>query len=111
MNAPFTPPAKRWDFASEVATCQTCEGAGEICTSPFHTHPNDPDRCDVECYDCEGAGHFACEVCGFDIQVPGYDCLVCNTASEIPAHMLTDDTAAHIGAALAAAFHARSAQA
>lgn len=106
MNA-LTPFPKRWDYRSAVTECTECNGCGEVCVTPFHTHPNDPDRCDRVCPNCCGAGHHACKVCGFDIVVPGYDCLVCFTTNELPAHLLTDQTATDIGAALAQAFKAR----
>lgn len=105
MNAPTT----RWDWHSAVSECTCCEGKGEVCITPFHTHPNDPDRCDRECPECDGVGHHACKVCGFDIVVPGYDCIVCLTANEFPWNTTTAETAAHFAECLAKAFAARNA--
>jgi hypothetical protein len=106
MNA-HTPTRKRWDYHSGVTECRTCEGRCEIPSSPYHTHPNDPDNWGRECPDCDGRGFHECSVCGFEIVVPGDDCFVCFNASHLPEHLLTDSTAAQIGAALAIAFAAR----
>ena len=40
--------------------CETCDGYGQVISDRSvragHTHGNDPDREDVACEDCEGAG-------------------------------------------------------
>lgn len=108
MNT-LIPLTRRWDYRSGVSECRDCEGAGFICKTPHYTHPHDPRRVDVECDHCGSVGHTACEVCGFDIVVPGYDCIVCQTVCDMPYHLLTDETARHFGEALAVAFKARAA--
>lgn len=104
MNAQTS--IRRWDHASHVASCTTCEGKGEVWNGKG-LGGNDPDSWNVECPDCNGAGHFACKVCGFDLVIAGFDCFACDVTHDIPASMLTADTAAQIGTAMAAAFEAR----
>ncbi|MDT0507511.1 hypothetical protein [Novosphingobium sp. MMS21-SN21R] len=42
----------------------------------------------------------ACKVCGFDIQVTGYDCLVCQTVAELPDDALNPVSAVHMAASV-----------
>lgn len=71
MNAPAFPKD------SGVTDCQTCDGTGSV-SNGRGLGGNDPDSWSVECEDCEGVGHFACEVCGFNQRVTGFDCLACD---------------------------------
>lgn len=88
-----------WYKRSGVTDCMTCEGHGSRANRPWLNN-GDPDCWPVECEDCEGQGQFACDVCGFDQQVSGYDCLACETVQS-----LTDTDLLAIDAeAFAAAF-------
>jgi hypothetical protein len=90
-----------WYRDSGILACEECEGHGVIDKTPWR-HGNDPDRWEEDCSHCDGVGHNECAVCGFDIEIPGYDCLVCDTIRDIPDALLTDDTASQIGKAVAA---------
>lgn len=105
-----------WYRDSGILDCEECEGHGVIDKTPWR-HGNDPDRWEEDCSHCDGIGHNECAVCGFDIPLDAFDCLVCDTAKEVPEALMTDDTADQIGKAFARAFikikhhHARVAQA
>lgn len=100
--------ANAWYLKSGIIPCDTCDGKGGRWRN-FYGHANDPDNWVVECPDCDGRGHHACEVCGFDVHVPGFDCLVCDMVLELPADLLTDETAdAMAGAVKAAVAAARA---
>ena len=81
-----------WHNRSGILPCYECDGTGGLPNNP-HLRNGDPDCWVVTCRDCDGAGHQACEVCGFNIEVPGFDCLACDMARDIPAHLLTDEAA------------------
>lgn len=115
MNAPFIPTSRAaleernaWHGKSGVSHCSTCDGIGKVASQRISTI-NDPYP-EADCPDCSGE-HGPCAVCGFEIPIPGYDCLVCDMVLEIPAHMLRDETAEAIGQsvkqaiAYAAAWH------
>lgn len=105
-----------WYRDSGILACEECEGHGVIDKTPWR-HGNDPDRWVEDCRHCDGLGCQPCAVCGFDISMDAYDCLVCDTAREVPLDLMTDDTAEQIGKAFARAFikikhhHKRVAQA
>jgi len=109
MNAPQNRAAferiTAWHNNSGIIECCECEGHGTQPNKPWLRN-GDPDCWDVECPECEGHGHHACKVCGFDIEVPGFDCLVCDMALEVPAKLMTDKTAVAMGEALRHAFAA-----
>lgn len=98
--------ARPWNFHSVVAECSECEGKGDYWQTQGR---NDPDAC-TECPHCEGVGHHACGVCGFDTIIPGYDCLICQMVGDIPDALLTDknvaDTTADMTKAIARAINA-----
>lgn len=73
-----TTPRPEWYRRSGVTECQECDGHGMIARRPY-LHPNDPDNWNEDCDDCDGEGNSACETCGFDQLIVGYDCVVCET--------------------------------
>ena len=86
-TAPLTNP-RPWDYASGVSECDTCEGSGNICNPPRGAYNYNPLEWQEDCPDCEGLGIHACEVCGFDEVVKGYDCIVCQLVHDLePANM------------------------
>jgi DnaJ-class molecular chaperone len=88
-----------WFKNSGVLDCPECEGHGSRANRPW-LNTGDPDCWLVVCQECEGQGHFACDVCGFDQQISGYDCLACGTLQGLSdMDILTLD-----GEAFAAAF-------
>lgn len=105
MNAPVSL-MKRWDWASGVLDCENCEGHGQINHRPW-LHGNDPDNWIEECPDCEGEGHHPCQVCGYDQQQTGFDCLVCSTVVELEGDQLNDETAGKLADAIKVAIKAR----
>ena len=74
-----------WYKRSGIIECSTCDGKGGEMRHRY-AHANDPDNWLVECPDCDGVGHHACEVCGNDVPVKGFDCLVCDLALEAASH-------------------------
>lgn len=71
-----------WNYYSVVSACNTCEGVGRIAS---HRRPtiNDPYP-DTTCPDCDGAVRLPeCEVCGYGLEVSGYDCLACDTIASL----------------------------
>lgn len=81
-NHAFTVSAPNWYSKSGIVPCATCDGAGSYWNGRG-MGGNDPDSWDIDCADCEGQGHFACQTCGFDVPVAGYDCLACSTIYEL----------------------------
>lgn len=80
MNAPIRIP-RRWNYASHVTACSSCEGTGTV---HAHRRPtvNDPyPESPCEC----GLGEHTpeCEVCGFTQVIEGYDCFVCETVDSL----------------------------
>lgn len=94
-----------WNYHSHVAPCDQCEGIGSY-PNGRGLGGNDPDSWDIECDECEGHGHSACKVCGFDHIVPGYDCLACSTVEDVPTKLLTDEFRADFVQAVFGAFDA-----
>lgn len=86
MNATTTIPTPG------IHECATCEGKGSVWNGRGHGG-NDPDSWDIECEDCDGRGHFACEVCGNTVKVDGHDCFVCETEGALPLNLTADDCA------------------
>lgn len=98
---------KAWDYKSGVLDCSTCEGAGIIDKTPW-LHGNDPDRHEVDCMDCDGVGFHECAVCGFNVQIPGHDCIVCETVNDVPLDQATATTPAELALAFGRALRAKS---
>ena len=83
----FTTDARPWDYESGVLDCSDCDGEGGHWRKPFSSG-NDPDNWLIECDSCDGQGFHACATCGFDVQVDGYDCIVCQMVHDLsPANM------------------------
>lgn len=83
MNAPASIPAKpAWYRASGVYACRTCDGDGVV-GSLRRATINDPYPED-DCPDCTGPHEPECPTCGYQVQVPGYDCFVCETLHALP---------------------------
>lgn len=107
MNAP-TPIARAWDWASGVSECETCGGSGQVDKTPLgRAYRDPPGYWDAPCPDCEEQGVSACEVCGFDVQIKGFDCIVCETVALIPRERLRSFDPGTIGHAFDAAVQAR----
>ena len=68
-----------WNERSHVKVCETCNGDGVVAAYRRPTvddpYPDDP------CPDCDGPHEPECEVCGYNLEVEGYDCLVCETVA------------------------------
>lgn len=77
-----------WNWASAVTCCSTCNGQGVIADEGRRRTTWDPYP-EIKCPDCDGEEHLPeCEVCGCEIIVPGYDCIACYIAGELPvAHL------------------------
>lgn len=109
MNAhtPIALPERQnaWYSKSGIMPCSTCDGVGGEMTKPFG-HSNDPDNYLIECQDCDGEGHHACEVCGNTVSVSGFDCLACDMVLELPASDLNATTAAELAKAVVRAVEA-----
>ena len=99
--------ARPWNYRSHVHVCDLCEGAGVVWSSHKATindpYPEQPCECGLGEHEPE------CPVCGFQIVVPGYDCLACDTVNDIPDAMLTPDTASKLSDAIARAIEAAAA--
>ncbi len=93
-----------WNYFSGVFDCGECEGHGYI--SRGGMGGNDPSSYSLTCQDCSGVGHHACTVCGFDVPVAGYDCIVCETAYNLTPAQMSDINPADIADAFAQAFNA-----
>lgn len=91
-HSPITP-ARSWNCYSAVSDCNECDGHGEY-------------RNGVTCHDCHGSGHTPCPVCGFDVPVAGYDCLVCYAVGEMTPAQMKAINSADIADAFAAAVNA-----
>lgn len=81
--------ARAWNWASGVTCCSTCYGAGVIADDGRKRTINDPYP-EIACPDCDGEHLPECEVCGCEVIVPGYDCIACYVAEELPAAHLND---------------------
>ncbi len=75
-----------WNYHSHVKACATCEGAGRI-PSQRRASTWDPYP-ETACPDCEGEHEPECAVCGYNLPVAGYDCLVCDTVAALHQHEL-----------------------
>lgn len=98
-NHAFTDPSPNWYRKSGIIPCTTCDGLGSYWNGRG-LGGNDPDSWDIECEDCDGTGHHACAVCGYDTPLAGYDCYPCDSINS-----LADSDLAKVDpAALAEAF-------
>lgn len=94
-----------WNRFSHVTACPDCLGAGVV-----HAYPLSIRRAICEC----GLGEHLpeCQVCGYNLEVAGYDCLACDTVASLDASALkyfdADAFAAAIKVALAKAREAWS---
>ena len=79
MTATTKPRA--WNHNSQVTCCVVCEGTGTV-RSQRKASINDPYP-ERPCEDCDGQRAPECEVCGYDLLVLGYDCLVCDTVGNL----------------------------
>lgn len=71
----------KWNNKSWVRSCPECNGAGVVASRRIPTI-NDPYP-ERTC-DCGLGEHIAeCEVCGFTQDIPGYDCLACETIAAL----------------------------
>lgn len=76
-----------WNSESVVTCCPTCDGHGRV-ASFRRASINDPYPDDV-CQDCDGTPNEPeCVVCGFNQQIAGADCLVCETIAMLHPHEL-----------------------
>lgn len=99
-----------WNRFSHVTTCPDCLGAGVVHAYRRPTvndpYPETPCECGL------GEHLPECEVCGYNLEVAGYDCLACDTVASLDAsalkHFDADAFAAAIKVALAKAREARS---
>lgn len=70
-----------WNYRSVVTTCPTCEGTGTVAS---HRRPTvDDPYPETPCDNCDGEHEPECEVCGFGLEVSGYDCLACDTIASL----------------------------
>lgn len=77
-----TTAADKWNRHSGVLACATCGGHGTF-HSMRRATVNDPYP-ESPCPDCDGQEHYPeCEVCGFDQEVAGFDCLACDTVEQL----------------------------
>jgi len=76
-----------WYHQAGVTPCLTCDGHGSE-WNRLWLRPGAPDCWAVDCPECEAQGHHACAVCGFDQQVAGYDCAVCDHVNSFTAEDL-----------------------
>lgn len=97
-HAFILPHRPEWFRQSGVTDCQTCEGRGYFEKRPW-LHVSDPDNWAVDCADCAGVGHFACQTCGFSTPITGYDCFVCDEVCSLSADALRDIDPAELAAA------------
>lgn len=105
LTTPTTPP---WDTHSGVTTCPFCEGTGTVRAARAATiadpYPEDPCEC--------GRGEHlpSCDVCGFMLEVPGFDCLACATVGELrEAALRVEDLGPHLMQSIGRAFLAAQA--
>lgn len=90
-----------WYLKSGIISCDRCEGQGSFWNGRG-MGGNDPDSWSIDCEDCDGLGHHACGVCGFDVPVTGVDCLACDLVREMDDAQLTDEVADKLAAAVKA---------
>jgi len=97
---------RKWNADSGVTCCQTCNGAGRV---HAHRRPSTWDPYpENKCPDCDGEHLPECPVCGCEIIVPGYDCIACYVAEELPAAHLNDADIDVVAKAIKAAARAKA---
>lgn len=86
MNAPSFTERRAWNHFSHVTCCTECNGAGVVAANRRATindpYPESPCECGMGPHEPE------CVVCGYDLQVAGYDCLACDTVAALTASEL-----------------------
>ena len=93
--------AHAWNRYSEVAACPDCNGMGVL---PGYQRATIHDPYPERPCDCGLGEHLPeCSVCGSTVEVPGYDCFVCQMVYDLPDSLLTPATAATLSAAIARA--------
>lgn len=115
MNAPFvtgdhdTAPtkaaAKAWNHYSCVLVCEECNGTGTV-RSTRHASVDDPYP-EEPCDHCEGEHEPECPVCGYNRIIPGFVCLACDLALEMPVDAITKRDAGSLVKAILNALEAR----
>lgn len=75
-------PRPDWYRQSGVHVCATCNGDGTVAALRRAT-ANDPYP-ERHCPDCDGPHEPECPTCGYGVDLPGYDCLVCETLWQFP---------------------------
>jgi hypothetical protein len=98
-------PLVKWHSKSGVTRCDECDGQGAVWNGRGRGGC-DPDSWDIECEACEGNGFHPCAVCGFDMDMAGYDCLACETVASIASKDLPHIDAATFTAAFVKALAA-----
>lgn len=93
-----------WYSNSGITKCEHCDGHGSYWNGRG-LGGNDPESWAIPCEHCEETGHRDCEVCGFDIVVPGADCLACDMVRELSSDQLTDEVADKLAASIKAAIN------
>lgn len=100
---------RKWNWASQVTVCEACEGTGKLAAyrQPTINDPYPERPCDC------GLGEHepACEVCGYNLPVAGYDCLACDTVASLYATDLAKFDAERFTAAIKVAMAAAMADA
>ena len=77
-----------WNSKSWVRpVCDTCEGQGMV--HSYRRATVDDPYPESPCPDCDGPSEPECEVCGYDLEVDGFDCLACETAASLGPKALT----------------------
>ncbi len=102
LKSRLRPP--HWHDASGIIPCHECDGDGEKPNRPW-LNSGDPDCWPVPCPECNGAGYHPCSVCGFEHEVPGYDCPICLIVSEMTPEHIKSIKPADIADAFAAAMN------
>lgn len=99
--------SRPWNYHSEVRCCETCEGLGLVAS---HRRPTIGDPYPEQpCPDCEGEHLPECQVCGFQQEISGFDCLACDTAYNMSDQEAKEFDVAAFAKALENAFAARRA--
>lgn len=98
-----------WNRFSHVTTCPDCLGAGVVHAYRRATindpYPESPCECGLGEHEPE------CAVCGYNLEVKGYDCLACDTVASLNGSALARFDAEAFTKALTVAMAAASREA